>query len=98
MHGHSQRDEVPFYEEICSSRSGSQKLHVIRYLHKPYIANCYILQYRPVARRGAVGADAPPSQIKGPFFLGKGPYTYLKEKVHYFTIKSPLLLGSLSTL
>ena len=33
---------------------------------------------RPVARGGAVGADAPPSQIKGPLFL---------KKVHYFEEK-----------
>ena len=33
---------------------------------------------RPIARRGAVGADTLPSQIKGPLFY---------KKVHYFEEK-----------
>ena len=60
-----------------------------------------MLYYRPVARGCVVGTDALTSQIKGPLFSKRFTIlkrsSYFKEKVHYFTGKGPLLLGSLST-
>ena len=47
---------------------------------------------RPVARGSSLGAEEPPSQMKGPQFYQKGPLFCLKKpqiclKVHYFVEK-----------
>ena len=54
------------------------------YLYNVAIAT-YIMIYQARSQGGSVGADEPPSEIKGPLFL---------KKVHYFEEK-PLIFYNL---